>query len=177
MSGDPRIAIVAGSDSDLPHLEDAVEFLEEMGIDYELQVMSAHRSPEKVSAFAEEAEGRGLEVILAAAGGAAHLAGVVAAHTRLPVIGIPISTDRMGGLDSLFSTVQMPGGVPVASVGLGSSGGENAAVFAARILALKDEDLRERLEEFYENMEDEVEQKDRRAQEWLKKQKKQGPDS
>ncbi len=173
MPDETRIAIVAGSDSDCPHLEGAVEFLEEMEIDYELHVMSAHRSPEKVSAFAEEAEERGLKVILAAAGGAAHLAGVVAAHTRLPVVGIPISTDRMGGMDSLFSTVQMPGGVPVASVGLGSSGGENAAVFAARILALQDEDLRDRLEEFYENMEDEVEQKNRRAQEWLKEQKRQ----
>lgn len=172
MSSDPKIAILAGSDSDLPELEDAVQFFEEMGIGYDLQVMSAHRTPEKVSSFASSAEERGLEIIMAAAGGAAHLAGVVAAHTRLPVIGIPISTDRMGGLDSLFSTVQMPGGVPVASVGLGSSGGENAAVFAARILALHDDEIRERLEKFYEDMEDNVKEKNERAQEWLNRQKK-----
>mgnify|MGYP000473993291 CR=1 FL=1 len=104
MAGDPRIAIVAGSDSDLPHLEDAVEFLEEMGIDYELQVMSAHRSPEKVSAFAEEAEERGLEVILAAAGGAAHLAGVVAAHDGFSALNMTL-TSVTGPLSAVWTVL------------------------------------------------------------------------
>ena len=167
MSEDTEVAILAGSDSDLPSLGGGVDVLDELEIGYELRIMSAHRTPDRVSAFAREAESRGLKVIIAAAGGAAHLAGVVAAHTNLPVVGVPISTDRMGGMDSLLSTVQMPGGVPVASMGLGSSGGKNAAVFAARILALQDAELSRRLERYVEDMAGQVEEKNERARRWL----------
>ena len=132
------VALLMGSDSDFPRLEPAVKALKELGIPCEARVLSAHRTPKAVVQFVEAAPRRGIKLFLCAAGGAAHLAGVVAAHTDLPVIGIPMDNPPLGGLDALLSTVQMPGGVPVAAVGAGSGGPLNAALFAARVLALSD---------------------------------------
>lgn len=141
----PRVAIVMGSDSDWPKIQAAAKVLEEFKVGYEVQVMSAHRTPDVVRRFAESAVERGLQVIIAAAGGAAHLAGVIAAHTVLPIIGVPVPTDMMGGLDSLLSIVQMPGDVPVATVGTNSGGPRNAGLLAVQILAVADDHLRDRL--------------------------------
>jgi 5-(carboxyamino)imidazole ribonucleotide mutase len=140
----PLVGILVGSKSDMPILERCTARLEELGIEYELEVRSAHRNPEGVSEFAGTARERGLKVIICAAGMAAHLAGAVAARTTLPVIGIPVAAGNLGGLDSLLSTVQMPSGVPVATVAV--NGAANAAVLAAQILALSDEDLAAKLE-------------------------------
>lgn len=140
----PLVGILVGSKSDMPILERCTARLEELGIEYELEVRSAHRNPEGVSEFAGTARERGLKVIICAAGMAAHLAGAVAARTTLPVIGIPVAAGTLGGLDSLLSTVQMPSGVPVATVAV--NGAANAAVLAAQILALSDEDLAGKLE-------------------------------
>ena len=140
------VGIVMGSASDKPKLDKGIEVLKGLGIGVEVRVMSAHRTPEDVGAWASSASSRGLKVILAAAGGAAHLAGAVAARTLLPVIGIPIATEPFNGLDSLLSTVQMPPGVPVATVSAGPWGAENAALLAAQILSLSDAALRTRLE-------------------------------
>jgi phosphoribosylaminoimidazole carboxylase PurE protein len=167
MADAPRVAVLMGSDSDLPIMEGAVQMLERFGVPFVVRVMSAHRSPDVVAAFAGGAREAGLEAIIAGAGGAAHLAGVVAAHTTLPVIGVPIPTDRMGGMDSLLSTVQMPSGVPVATMGLGKSGARNAAVFAVQILAARDESLRAALDDYKAAEADAVRDKDARAQQWL----------
>ena len=139
----PLIGILVGSESDLPVLEKCTARLEKLGIEYELEVRSAHRNPEGVSEYAGTARERGIKVIICAAGLAAHLAGAVAARTVLPVIGIPIAAGALSGLDSLLSTVQMPSGVPVATVAI--NGAANAAVLAAQILALSDPELAERL--------------------------------
>ena len=152
----PVVGIVMGSDSDLPVMRAAGEWLESMQIGFELTVTSAHRTPERAAAYAKEARGRGIKVIIAGAGMAAHLAGVMAAHTTLPVIGVPLNASSLGGLDALLSTVQMPPGVPVATMGIGAPGAKNAAVFAARMLALNDAKLRERLEEYAQTMAEEV---------------------
>lgn len=141
----PRVGILMGSDSDWPKIQAAAKVLDEFEIPYEVQVASAHRTPDVVRRYAESAEERGLRVMIAAAGGAAHLAGVVAAHTVLPVIGIPVPTDMAGGLDSLLSMVQMPSDVPVATVGSNSGGPRNAGLLAIQILAVADERLREQL--------------------------------
>lgn len=141
----PRVGIIMGSDSDWPKIQAAAKVLDEFKIPYEVQVASAHRTPDVVRQYAESAEQRGLKVIIAAAGGAAHLAGVIAAHTVLPVIGIPVPTDMAGGLDSLLSMVQMPGDVPVATVGTNSGGPRNAGLLAIQILAVASEPLREQL--------------------------------
>ena len=143
-----QVGIIMGSDSDWPKIKGASEALKEFGIGHEIRVMSAHRTPHLVAEYAQTAIGRGLRVILAAAGGAAHLAGTVAAHTTLPVIGIPVPTDLAGGLDSLLSTVQMPGDIPVATVGVGMGGPRNAGILAAQILAIADPSLREKLDAF-----------------------------
>ena len=143
VAGGPRVGIVCGSRSDFPIMEKAVALLGELGVASELRVMSAHRTPELATRYAETAAQRGIEVLIAGAGGAAHLAGVLASKTLLPIIGVPIPTQVGGGLDSLLSTVQMPRGVPVATVAIG--GAENAALLAAQIMALHDEGLRERL--------------------------------
>jgi 5-(carboxyamino)imidazole ribonucleotide mutase len=140
----PLVGILMGSDSDWPKIKSAAAALAEFNIPYEVRVMSAHRTPEIVQEYATGAAGRGLRVIIAAAGGAAHLAGVVASHTVLPVIGIPVPTELQGRLDSLLSTVQMPGDVPVATVGVGSGGARNAGLLAAQILALSDPALQEK---------------------------------
>jgi 5-(carboxyamino)imidazole ribonucleotide mutase len=140
---DPRVGIVGGSRSDFPVLEKAAALLIELGVANELRVVSAHRTPDLLYRYAEEAAGRGIEVIVAGAGGAAHLPGMLAAKTILPVIGVPIPTQHLGGLDSLLSIVQMPRGVPVATVAIGNA--ENAAILAAEILALADPALRARV--------------------------------
>ena len=139
----PRVGVVGGSRSDFPTLEKAGALLTELGIANELRVVSAHRTPDLLYRYAEEAPGRGIQVIIAGAGGAAHLPGMLAAKTILPVIGVPIPTQHLGGLDSLLSIVQMPRGVPVATVAIGNA--ENAAILAAEILALSDAEIRIRV--------------------------------
>ncbi len=141
----PSIGILVGSESDLPVLEKCTARLEALEIDYELEVRSAHRNPESVAEYVASASGRGVKVFICAAGMAAHLAGAVAARTSLPVIGIPVAAGTLGGLDALLATVQMPSGVPVATVAI--NGAANAAVLAAQILALSDPELAERLED------------------------------
>lgn len=165
---EPRVAILMGSDSDWPKIKKAAEALDEFGIEFDVQVMSAHRTPELVANYASTAEDRGLEVIIAAAGGAAHLAGVVAAHTVLPVIGLPVPTAELGGLDSLLSTVQMPGDVPVATMAVGMGGPRNAGLFAVQILATKDESLRTKLHEFKAALNEKIAKKNERLQSELK---------
>jgi 5-(carboxyamino)imidazole ribonucleotide mutase len=137
-----------GSDSDWNKINGVAKALDEFGVQYEVNVMSAHRTPEAVKEYAETAVSRGLSVVICAAGGAAHLAGVVASHTTLPVIGIPVPTELAGGLDSLLSTVQMPGDIAVATVGVGSGGARNAGLLAVQILALSDPNLRKKLTDF-----------------------------
>lgn len=144
----PVVGIVMGSDSDWPKINKCAAALEEFGIPHEARVMSAHRTPHIVAEYATTAVDRGLQVIIAAAGGAAHLAGVVAAHTTLPVIGLPVPTPDLGGMDSLLSTVQMPGDVPVASVAVGMGGPRNAGLFAVQILSTADETLRAKYADF-----------------------------
>ena len=139
----PKVALIMVSKSDAPSLEGCVKVLRSFGIDVEVHVASAHRTPEKVAAFASAARENGFEVLIAAAGKAAHLAGVIAGHTTLPVIGIPIKSSLMDGLDSLLSTVQMPTGIPVATVAVG--GGDNAAYLAAQILSIKYPEIEEKL--------------------------------
>ncbi len=156
----PLVGIVLGSDSDFDIVKDALAQLDEFDIPYELTVSSAHRSPARTHAYAADARDRGIEVIIAAAGWAAHLAGVIASETRLPVIGIPLESSPLNGLDALLSTAQMPGGVPVATMALGSQGARNAAVFAAQILALKYPEIDERLAAFKHNLENKVAAKD-----------------
>ena len=141
--GSPLVGIIGGSRSDFPVLERAAAVLADLGIPHELRVVSAHRTPDWLFRYAETAPGRGIRVIIAGAGGAAHLPGMVASKTLLPVIGVPIPTQHLGGLDSLLSIVQMPRGIPVATVAIGNA--ENAALLAAQILALGDDAIRERL--------------------------------
>ncbi|MBQ3388336.1 MAG: 5-(carboxyamino)imidazole ribonucleotide mutase [Thermoguttaceae bacterium] len=149
-----------GSDSDWPKIKGAAAALDEFGVGYEVHVMSAHRTPEKVLEYAQSARGRGLGVIIAAAGGAAHLAGVAASHTTLPVIGIPVETGVMGGLDSLLSTVQMPGDIPVAAVGIGSGGARNAGILAVQILAAAQPELVDKLAGFRKRLAEKIAAKD-----------------
>jgi 5-(carboxyamino)imidazole ribonucleotide mutase len=168
-SSSPRVGILMGSDSDWPKIKAAADALAEFGVPFEAHVMSAHRTPHRVAEYAESAAGRGIQVIIAAAGGAAHLAGVVAAHTTLPVIGLPVPTPDLGGLDSLLSTVQMPGDVPVATVAVGMGGPRNAGLFAMQVLALADERLRERFADFKKQLAAKVAQKDESLQQELHK--------
>ncbi len=140
----PLVGVLMGSANDAPLVDGAIKMLEEMGIDYEVKVISAHRQPEKVREYGLSAPERGFEVLIAAAGGAAHLPGVLAAWTALPVIGLPLATTELKGTDALYSMVQMPGGVPVATVGI--NGAKNAALFAARILALKHDSIKKAVE-------------------------------
>lgn len=144
----PLVGIVMGSKSDLPLLEGAFKVLDEFGVPYTARVMSAHRTPAKAMEFASTAEANGLKVIICAAGMAAHLAGVMAAHTVLPVLGIPVASEPFNGLDALLATVQMPPGIPVGTVTVGKSGAKNAALLAVSILSLSDADLRTRLHNF-----------------------------
>ena len=142
----PRVGVVMGSESDRPTMEEAVRVLAEFGVACELVVRSAHRTPELTARWAREARKRGLRVLIAGAGGAAHLAGAVAANTRLPVLGVPLASSPLGGFDALLATVQMPPGVPVGTLGVGAWGAKNAAHLALRILALEDGALARRLE-------------------------------
>jgi len=165
MSEPPLVGIVMGSDSDWPIVEKAAAALDEFGIPHEARVMSAHRTPDVVQQYVSMAAERGLKVIIAAAGRAAHLAGVCAAHTTLPVIGIPVPTKLAGGLDSLLSTVQMPGDVPVATVGTMSGGARNAGLLAVQILALADESLQAKLVEYKKKLTEKVAAKNAALQE------------
>ncbi len=169
----PLVGIVMGSDSDWPKIKAAADVLDEFGVPYEVRVMSAHRTPEVVRQYAATAAARGIEAIIAAAGGAAHLAGVVASHTVLPVIGIPVPTELQGGLDSLLSTVQMPGDVPVATVGVGGGGPRNAGLLAVEILALARGGLQEKLAAFRHALVERVNAKNAALQTTLRKEGRQ----
>jgi len=152
----PLVAVLMGSDSDMKVMEGALEILRTFEVPYEVKVLSAHRAPEDVAAFAKSAESRGIKVIIAGAGWAAHLAGAIAAHTILPVIGVPIDSSPLHGWDALLSTVQMPPGVPVATVSIGKGGAKNAAFLAVEILALWDDRLRNRLVAYRNKMREEI---------------------
>jgi 5-(carboxyamino)imidazole ribonucleotide mutase len=164
----PLVGIIMGSESDWPKINAVAAALDEFGVSHEIGVMSAHRTPDVVREYASSAVERGLKVIIAAAGGAAHLAGVAASHTTLPVIGIPVPTGIMGGLDSLLATVQMPGDVPVAAVGAGMGGPRNAGLLAVQILALADDSLREKLNRFKLKLADKVAAKNEKLQATLR---------
>lgn len=157
----PIVSIVMGSDSDLPVMKEAKDILDSNKVPYEIRILSAHRSPEAARAYAKSARKRGIRVIIAGAGGAAHLAGVIASHTTLPVIGVPMETKELKGIDSLFSTVQMPSGVPVATVTIGKTGAKNAGILALEILSLKDAKITARLDEARKALARSVRDKDR----------------
>jgi phosphoribosylaminoimidazole carboxylase PurE protein len=159
--GQPKVAVVLGSDSDYPVVEDMLKILKDFGIEHELTLSSAHRSPERTTKYAVALEERGVQVVIACAGAAAHLAGVIAAHTILPVIGVPVDSSPLKGLDALLSTSMMPAGVPVATMGVGKSGASNAAVLAAEILARSDAALAARLHEYKKKLAAGVERRDR----------------
>lgn len=160
-----KVSIVMGSNSDLPVVQGAIDKLKEFGIEFEARVISAHRTPAQAEEYAKTAKDRGVKVIIAAAGKAAHLGGVIAAYTTLPVIALPIKSSFMDGLDSLLSMVQMPSGIPVATVGVNAS--DNAGILAAQMLALSDEKIAVKLEQFKADMAEAVAEKDRKLQEEL----------
>ena len=164
----PQVGIVMGSDSDLPVMEQAADVLRQFGVPFEITVASAHRSPQRAADYAGSARKRGLKVIIAGAGHAAHLAGVLAAHTSLPIIGVPIDSSCLLGLDSLLATVQMPPGIPVATVAIGKPGARNAGVLAVQILAISNPDLTDRLEAFKRDMADGVEKKAQKVEQQFK---------
>ena len=157
-----KVGIIMGSDSDLPVMSKAAEILDELQVPYELTIVSAHRTPDRLCEYAKTAEEKGLSVIIAGAGGAAHLPGMAAAMTVLPVIGVPVQTKALGGVDSLYSIVQMPTGIPVATVAI--NGGANAGILAAKILATSDDALLARLKEYSKNLKEQVEAKDKKLQ-------------
>lgn len=159
----PVVGIVMGSDSDLPVVKEAALILEQFSIPFEMRIISAHRTPEKAAEYAKTAAERGLEVIIAAAGGAAHLAGVLAADTPLPVIGLPIKSATLSGVDSLYSIVQMPSGIPVATVAI--NGAKNAALLAIQMLSIGNKELREKIKDYKVKLALAVEEKDNRLQE------------
>lgn len=165
MSETPLVGVIMGSDSDFSVMSDAVQVLREFGIAHEVQVVSAHRTPDKMVAYAREAAGRGLKVIIAGAGGAAHLPGMVASMTTLPVIGVPVPLAKLDGLDSLLSIVQMPGGIPVATVSIG--GAKNAGLLAVRMLGAHDEHLTQALDTYASDLEAQVEAKNAALQQRL----------
>src|ERR1022692_3664134 len=158
----PQVSIVMGSDSDLEIMREAGKALDDFGIAYEMDVTSAHRSPDRTAEYARGAAGRGIRVIIAGAGGAAHLAGVIAAHTSLPVIGVPIPSTSLNGLDSLLATVQMPAGIPVATVAIGKPGATNAGILAAQILALSDVGMAKKMAAHKEKLAKGVEEKSKK---------------
>jgi len=158
----PLVGILMGSDSDLPVMQEAASMLQEFGIEYEMSIASAHRTPKKVLEYSQTAEKRGIKVIIAGAGWAAHLAGVIASQTTLPVIGVPMDSSPLKGIDALLATVQMPGGVPVATMSLGKGGAKNAGIFAAQIIGTSDVKVANRLKVFKVEMEREVEEKAKR---------------
>jgi phosphoribosylaminoimidazole carboxylase PurE protein len=160
----PKVAILTGSDSDLDVVEEALQRLNEFSIPYELRIMSAHRSPERTLDYARSAERRGIEVIIVAAGAAAHLAGVVASMTILPVLAVPIDSTSLSGMDALLASVQMPAGVPVATLSIGKPGAANAGILAAEILARSDPLVAQKLRDFKKGLARSVEEKDRKLQ-------------
>ena len=161
----PLIGIIMGSDSDLPVMQEAVKVLKQFEVPYEIGVYSAHRSPHRTAEYVRTARERGLKLIIAGAGSSAHLAGVTAAETTLPVIGVPIDSSPLSGFDALFSTVQMPPGVPVATMGVGKSGATNAAIFAVEVLALSEQRLASKLTEYKTGLEQAVAEKSKKVQE------------
>lgn len=164
---EPLVSIVMGSDSDLEIMREAAKALDDFGIPYEMDVTSAHRSPDRTAGYAREAAQRGIRVIIAGAGGAAHLAGVIAAHTTLPVIGVPIPSTSLNGLDSLLATVQMPAGIPVATVAIGKPGATNAGILAAQILGLSDQKLAKKLDDHKKKLASGVEEKSKKLKKSL----------
>jgi 5-(carboxyamino)imidazole ribonucleotide mutase len=156
MNSEPLVAIVMGSKSDWDTMKHAAEMLEKLGVPHLSKVVSAHRTPDLMAQFAREAAGKGIKVIIAGAGGAAHLPGMIAAHTRLPVLGVPVESKVLRGVDSLLSIVQMPAGIPVGTLAIGAAGAKNAALLAASILALTHDEIRVALEKFRENQTAEV---------------------
>ena len=148
----PVVSIVMGSDSDLPVMKGTMEILKKFNVPHEVKILSAHRSPEEVAKFAKTNRKRGIKVVIAGAGGAAHLAGVIASMTTLPVIGVPMESAALKGIDSLFSIVQMPSGIPVATMGIGSAGAKNAALLAIQILSLQDKPLEKKLVEYKKDL-------------------------
>jgi len=148
MEKGPLVSVVMGSKSDFSIMQKCMEALDKFGIKYEVRVLSAHRTPEKTATFAKELEKRGVKVVIAGAGGAAHLAGTIASYTTLPVIGVPLPTSHLKGIDALYSTVQMPPGVPVACMALGEWGASNAAIFTLQILSLLDDFFKEKLKDY-----------------------------
>jgi len=148
----PQVAVVMGSKSDAEALQPCLDVLTKLGIDFEVGVISAHRTPEKVRQFGQSARSRGIEVIIAAAGGAAHLPGVLASWTTLPIIGVPMPTSDLKGVDALYAIVQMPAGIPVATVAIGSAGAKNAAYLAAEILGLKNDKIRQAYEQYRQEL-------------------------
>jgi len=163
------VSIVMGSDSDLEVMQESAEVLKEFGVSFEMQVLSAHRTPILVADFATQATQKGLKVIIAGAGGAAHLAGAVAANTILPVIGVPLAATQMNGLDALLATVQMPAGVPVATVAVGKPGARNAGLLAVQILALSDAKLTEKLRKYKDALIESSREKNKKLQEKIRK--------
>ena len=151
-----RVGVIMGSRSDLPTMENAIEMLKRFGVDYEVKIVSAHRTPELMFEYAKSAKERGIKVIIAGAGGAAHLPGMVSSLTPLPVIGVPVQSKVLSGWDSLLSIVQMPGGIPVGTVAIGNSGAKNAGILASEIIALMDEEVAAKLEKFRTEQRDEV---------------------
>ena len=164
----PLVGILMGSGSDIRVMEEAIRILEEFGVPHEIRILSAHRTPDESAAYAKELAGRGIKVLIAGAGWAAHLAGAVAAQTTIPVIGVPIDSSPLNGMDALLSTVQMPPGIPVATMAVGKGGAYNAAVFAVQILSLLDPELAGRYSAFKRKMaEDVISKKNRELQEYL----------
>jgi len=157
----PIVSIVMGSDSDLPLMEEASIILKEFNISHEMVISSAHRSPKRTQKYAHGLIARGIKIVIAGAGGSAHLAGVIAAHTTIPVVGVPVPSPHLNGMDSLLSTVQMPSGIPVATVGIGKAGAKNAGLLAIEILGLMSPQLSKKIIRYRENMEREVEKKAR----------------
>jgi 5-(carboxyamino)imidazole ribonucleotide mutase len=164
----PKVLVIMGSDSDLPVMDETVKVLNEFGISFEMRVSSAHRSPARTAELAAGASARGIKVIIAAAGMAAHLAGVIAAETTLPVIGVPIGGGPLNGVDALYAMVQMPGGIPVATMAIGKSGAKNAAILAVQMLALGDAGLAGRLVAYKARLSEEVAEKDMALQEKIR---------
>lgn len=162
MSKKPVVAIIMGSDSDMPVMIEAGKILEANNIGFDIKILSAHRSPDDAAKFAKSARSNGFKIVIAGAGGAAHLAGVIASHTTLPVIGVPMETKELKGIDSLFSTVQMPSGVPVATVAIGKTGAKNAAILALQILSLSDRKLVKKLDDFKKALVESVRSKNKK---------------
>ena len=163
-SNQPKVAVIMGSDSDWPIMKKCVKMLDKFSVPSEFRISSAHRTPHETAEYAQQAKDKGIQVIIAAAGMSAHLAGVIAAHTTLPVIGVPISSGALQGIDALLSTVQMPPGIPVATVAIGDAGAKNAAILAVQILALSDNELAKKLIQHKIEIADAVKEKNEKLQ-------------